>query len=347
MWNLIDGSYPHPLEVVPSTSFISVVITVFNRPYFLPRLLDSLEKHADMPYEVIIHDDGSAAETREALFKLSDRISTLVYSNGWNLGMNAAVNRATAVASSKYVFFIPDDCYFTKPCFRDICNVLSKPYIGLTCPLIDGTYASPELSCSVDGTLFGLSSSAAGPGVCAYRKDVWEEVGGWDMRCTSGQSDNVFFHKIYKAGYWRALLVDKPSLIMNEPLEGFNYESSTAINKGNDCSIPKLFGIEDKWYEHLNHTRREACQWWVDGERTILNRHEYIANSFTGQKIRDTRSNPEHGGLNDLDYWHKYFMDLFGGKHSTDVGKIDWELASRYNMDRWKVEILRDFGLEK
>jgi len=103
--------YPDPATVFPNNLFLSVVVPHFCRIGYLKRALDSLARHADMPFEVIVHDDASSDADREELFGLSDQISITLFNNGHNMGLNEAVNRCVEMASSKYILFICDDCF--------------------------------------------------------------------------------------------------------------------------------------------------------------------------------------------------------------------------------------------
>jgi len=332
-----------PNKVLPNDSFISIVVTTFHRDYYLPRLLSSLESVADMPYEIIVNDDGSNADVQAKILGMSERLSSAVFNFGGNMGLNAAVNRAVSIASSKFILFVPDDVVFVVPCFRNLCAVLSRPYVGLVSPLEDGTSLPLEDRCVKHGVSFGLYSGLAAPGVSAFRKDIWEEVGGWDTRCPSCQSDNVFFHKVYKAGYWRATLGEHAAVTMNEPLENSEYVPTSGLVEGSDCCIPKIVGIQKEISNLISVKRRESCHWWVDGERTIPNREEYRPWSVCGRAPKDTRKNPK-AGLNDLPYWEQYFLDVFSySRHSSSVRGIDWSVAARHGQSKWQDEIKADF----
>lgn len=346
--------YPRPDEVFPKDIFISIVMPTYCRPFYLKKLLDTLEQHADMYYEVIVHDDGSPRELQEEVFKMRDRISILSFNTGMNQGLPAAANHCISRASSKYVLFLNDDCFFVKPCLRDICNVLAKPYVGIISPANDpGPFSSREAA-SANGTRFAVSNFLGGGSCIAFRKEVWAEVGGWDERSTSGQADNVFVYKVLKHGYWKALIEGKDSVkvgnfVYPEPDSGHPdaYKPTQGYSKGNDCSIPKIFKLEENHYRSINHLRREACQYWVDGERTI--------DEGNGRSFYDDRPNPDrplrvedkkdHVGLNDINFWGDHFIRMFNMKNSNDTHDIDWEIAKIFNHDKWRQSISQDFKL--
>jgi glycosyltransferase involved in cell wall biosynthesis len=335
--------YPHPYDVLPKNTYISVVAPTYCRPFYLKKMLDTLAEFADMNYEVIIHDDGSPRELQDQVYAMRDRISILSFNTGMNQGLPAAANHCIERASSDYVLFLNDDCFFVRPCLKDICNVLSKDYVGVISPANDTGPLAPQERSVVNGTPFAVSNFLGGGSCVAFRKSVWKEVGGWDERSTSGQADNVFIYKILRAGYWKALMegpdrIKVGNFVYPEPSSGHAdaYKPTQGYSRGNDCSIPKIFGIPEREYIRLNHIRREACQYWVDGERTI--------DEGNGRSFYDDRPNPV-AGLNDIPYWGNYFLEMYGNKHSNDVTQVNWDVAARHGQSRHREAIQRDFRI--
>ena len=85
---------------------ISLVIPWFSMPVYINRVIKSIHEHADYPFELILHDDGSNKETVFDLMKNRDKISTLILNSGYQLGLASSINRAVALASSKYILFL-------------------------------------------------------------------------------------------------------------------------------------------------------------------------------------------------------------------------------------------------
>lgn len=328
------SDYLHPCQIFPNTQFISICVPTFCRPFYLRKLLDTLKEHADMKYEVIVYDDGSPEEFRDEVYQMAKQEKFLfVVNNYYNTGLCTAANRSIALASSRYILFLNDDCFFVRPCLQDVCNALSKDYIGVVSPCNDlGPIADKDVT-DANGTRVAVSNFLGGGSAMGFRKDVWAEVGGWDERSTSGQSDNVFFHKILRAGYFKGIMEGPDRVKVGNFVYGNEYKATAKYMKF-DCSIPKVFGLTDEQQVYLNHKRREACQVWVDGERTIPDRHLF-----------DDRENKE-AGLNDINYWSCYFQEMFGNvgtSHCADA--IDWDIAARHNQSRWKDYIMKDFRL--
>ncbi len=326
--------YKHPFDVFPNDRFVSIVIPTLSRPFYLERAVKTLHEQADMPFELIVVDDGSDPKTKQVLFGMRDKISTVVSNYGINMGLNEAANRGIALASSRNVIFTTDDCWFVKPCLKDLCNVLSKPYVGFICAANDIGPLANNSVCDVNGTRFAISNYLGGGISQAFRKEVWKEVGGWDLRSTSGQSDNVFLFKILRAGYWKAIMEGRDRVKCANFEEESTYVPTAGLMRGHDCSLPKLFGMDPTEQIILGHHKRESCQYWVDGERTIPNRESF-----------DSRPNPV-AGLNDIEYWFHYFQDIFGNTGTShNVHQIDWNVATIHGQDKWKDEIFKDFGV--
>ena len=337
----LHRSYPAPEDVLPNDKFISIVVPAYCRPFYLKKLLDTLEQTADFMYELIVHDDASPRELQDQIYHMRDRISLTMFNNGKNMGLNVSSNRICAAASSKYILFMNDDCFFEQKCLKDVVNVLSRPYIGWISLADDvGVLRDFEGVVNTNGTRWSLTNLMGGGSTIAFRKDVWKEVEGWYEGNTSGQSDNVFIFKMIRAGYWKGI-IEGPirtrvgNFVYPAPDSGHPdaYKPTFPFTNGNDCSFPKIFGMDDGLWVRLNHAHREACQYWVDGERTIPNRDTY-----------DNRPNPK-AGLNDIPYWGNYFLDIFGHKHSNNIHDIDWEITKRHNQIKWKDIIAEDFKL--
>lgn len=81
--------------------FASICVLSFNRPAFVTEAITSAVREAQMPVEVLVHDDGSDEETVSALLSLKDQglISTLLLNQrGHNEGQGIALNRMFQMA---------------------------------------------------------------------------------------------------------------------------------------------------------------------------------------------------------------------------------------------------------
>lgn len=91
-----------------SSPVISLVVLAWNQRAHTERCVASLRRHTDVPYELIIVDNGSAPDAAEYATDAAD-IAVL---NDENLGFAAGMNRGLEAASGTYVAFINNDTEF-------------------------------------------------------------------------------------------------------------------------------------------------------------------------------------------------------------------------------------------
>lgn len=283
--------------------FISVCIPWFNRSMYLDRVLRSMEEKADMPYELIIHDDGSDNETRQALLDNKHRISTLIFNNGFQIGLAASNNRAISLAASKYIVFMNSDCEFLEPFLRRVKETLDKPYVGFI------SLSKKEICqkhIKTENGRFSLANGIGGGDAVAFRKDTWETIGGYNDNIHCGCSDTPMMYKNYSHGFFRAIIDGQP--VKNIDREETQTRNST-IHGHEHMSLPTLFGIsKDKYNGWVSERERYCRLFW--------------------QKV----GNEVQSDLSDIHYWHQYSSDLI------DQGsqEVDWEIAKRHGQIRWK-----------
>jgi glycosyltransferase involved in cell wall biosynthesis len=77
----------------------------------LKRSLESLKANTNVPYELIVVDDGSRDECWDYLQDLLKKkeISTLITNGGQNLGVGAGINRGFQVASGRFLVKLDAD----------------------------------------------------------------------------------------------------------------------------------------------------------------------------------------------------------------------------------------------
>jgi glycosyltransferase involved in cell wall biosynthesis len=117
---------------------ISVVIATFNRANFLPETLDSILAQSFQDFELIVVDDGSSDNTREAVEHYGSRVH---YLHQPNRGPSAARNLGVAHAKAPWIAFqdsddlsLPDHLESLYRCVQDVpgCGMVfgNGSYIG-------------------------------------------------------------------------------------------------------------------------------------------------------------------------------------------------------------------------
>lgn len=84
----------------------SIVIPTFNRANLLVSCLRSVLQYTDIPYQLIIVNDGSSDETKEVLDSL---VNVTIVENETNLDFLKSANRGAQKARGKYIVFLNND----------------------------------------------------------------------------------------------------------------------------------------------------------------------------------------------------------------------------------------------
>lgn len=92
---------------------ISVILSTYNQPQWLEKVLWGYSCQGDSNFEIVIADDGSADETRTLIDTMRQQTS-LVIKHVWQehqgFGKSRILNKATIEASGDYLIFSDGDC---------------------------------------------------------------------------------------------------------------------------------------------------------------------------------------------------------------------------------------------
>jgi glycosyltransferase involved in cell wall biosynthesis len=90
-------------------AFVSVIITVYNRVQYIYDAIDSVLNQTYQNYEIIVVNDGSTTDVKQALEPYMSRIKYLYQENK---GLAAARNYGIKNSSGNYLAFLDDDDLF-------------------------------------------------------------------------------------------------------------------------------------------------------------------------------------------------------------------------------------------
>ncbi len=293
-----------------SDRFISIVILSYKRFDMTQNLVESIHQHADMPFEIILHDDASDGDVPERLYRdLRKKVSSLVLSGGeLNMGLSASFERGTSLASSDYVLCMNNDTLMLGPGFKDIVRVLQVPYVGAFGPwhVGEGKVGGGTPLVESNGCRFRLGPNVGNGSMMAFRKEVWQEVGGFP-HVFSGASDTAFMRTLLKHGYFNAGHFVKDA----ESFDNVDYHtgcSRTTIGPNKyDISYPCLFKAPNLG-AHSKRSEQSRTDW--------THREEKV-----------------DAGISNNDWWHHYFADAF----IPEENNYDWSKLTFHQ--KWKDKI--------
>jgi len=301
-------------------SYFSICIPHYCRAYYLYEVIESLHKYADMPYELIIHEDGSTDNSLKDIIKLRNEFSTIIINTntGYNMGLAHSINRCVSMATSKYILFLNNDCRLLTSCLKDFKNILDNEFVGFIAPS-DEHLKFPQEYFETNNTKFYIHTGFGSGAALAFRKKVWEEVGGFELY-QSACTDTSFIYKTWRHGYFRGCLVgQRPIENMSQNRHG---SKDTSIVYSTDvCCLPKLFNESLFVYRNMCVDRTKSC--WD----------------------RCKNDQPIPGSTGNIDYWSLYTVNLFKDDEKKISG-MDWELAKKHGQDKWKDVLLNNVRIK-
>ncbi len=190
-------------------SLVSVVIPTYNHGHFVTEAVESALAQTYHPIEVIVVDDGSSDDTREILRCYGDRIRYVFQENK---GLSAARNTGIRVARGEWIALLDSDDIWAAEKLETQLRCLDKhPSAGLVGALnkSDASFGPPPvpLGCVTVRVLDFLTSTPFGPSSALIRRDVLEEVGGFDETLRSVEDRDM----------WLRIAVRYPALRVEWP----------------------------------------------------------------------------------------------------------------------------------
>lgn len=213
---------------------LSVVVTTYNRPDALVKVLNGLGVQTHPPHEVIIADDGSTHETKDAVSALTGGFVFPVQ-HVWqeDKGFRAARIRNRAILSSKgeYIVLMDGDCIPQRHFIQDHLQLAEKGFFyqgkrvlvhkkattGFTCRdantflrlaglAIKGKLANLHHMVRLPLWPAGVSMSMSGAKTCnmgVFRSDLFAVNGFNETFVGWGREDSELVARFYKSGLKR------------------------------------------------------------------------------------------------------------------------------------------------
>jgi len=179
-----------------STSFVSVILPVYNGAQYLNETIDSVLMQAYPTLELIVVNDGSV-DNSEGICKTYQNIR-YVYQE--NQGVPFARNHGVSLAKGEFLSFIDqDDLWMPGKCEAQMMAFQKHPHLGY-CLTRQEFYLTENVErpdwCPEDW----LNRPVAGfsPSTLMIRKTLFEKMGPFDTSLPTG-SDTEFFFQLKDA----------------------------------------------------------------------------------------------------------------------------------------------------
>ena len=209
----------------PAKPLVSIIILVCNQIAYTKKCMESIVKHTDVPFELIVVDnastDGTLQYLKSELTQLMPEDRLRIIKNKENLGFAKGNNQGIAVSRGKYVVLLNNDVVVTPGWLsKMIACAAKRPKTGIVGPK-SNCVSGPQLVEKVSydtNNLNGLETFAAEfaknnsgkitpfnriVGFCMLiKRAVIHKIGGMDGRYGLGNfEDNDFCLRALLAGY--------------------------------------------------------------------------------------------------------------------------------------------------
>jgi glycosyltransferase involved in cell wall biosynthesis/GT2 family glycosyltransferase len=188
------GSRPMKLRKPEPQPTLSVVVLAWDQLVHTQRCVETLRRHTDVPYELILVDNGSAAMARHYAASAAD-VSVL---NGQNLGFAGGMNSGLRAARGKYIAFCNNDTQFPTDWASRLIEThrhLARP--GITAPAVTEAKNLRSLRSSPSDEVEVLDPFEQPVSAVVYlmERSTIQDLGGWgeEFPIASGEDLDLCF----------------------------------------------------------------------------------------------------------------------------------------------------------
>lgn len=182
----------------------SVCMTVLNEEGSIALLLDSLLSQTQKPEEIIIVDAGSKDKTVEIIRhyqKKDKRITLLVEPGSVAHGRNVSID----LAKNEIISSTDAGCTAKRDWLEKITEPFKHENVGMVAgfyKMVTRTPLQKAMSVyhGVPPERFDRVSFMPSARSVAFRKSIWQEVGGYNEKLQKAGEDTLFFYKVAKTG---------------------------------------------------------------------------------------------------------------------------------------------------
>lgn len=180
---------------------VSIIIPCYNDAKYIEQAVNSALNQTYKNIEVIVVDDGSNTETKDVLKKLEHKITKLITQE--NKGQSTARNVGIKEAKGNYILVLDSDDFFEPTfCEKAIPVFLENKAVKLvTCEAnLLHTNGSIEIYKPKGGTISNFMYYNDALGTSLFKKEDWQNCGGYDESMRKGFEDWEFFIRLLKNG---------------------------------------------------------------------------------------------------------------------------------------------------
>lgn len=230
---------------------VSACITVLNEEKSIGRLLDSFLKQTLKPNEIVIVDGGSKDKTVDIIKhyqKKDKRIKFVKQKGSIAKGRNVSIE----LAKNKIIALTDAGCVPRKDWLEKTTEPFKYKNVGLVAGFYHMHAKNPlqeamNVFHGVSPSQYDSETFLPAARSVAFRKSLWEQIGGFSQKLDKAGEDTLFFYEAVKTGT-RIVRVEKAIV---------------------DWEETKLFTLQDSLKKFFDYSKGDAQAgiWWHPGKQ--------------------------------------------------------------------------------
>ena len=190
---------------------VSIIVPCYNQAQYLDESLHSIFNQTYANWECLIVNDGSPDTTEEVARKWEAKDLRFRYVYKENGGVSSARNLGIKMAKAEFILTLDaDDTYEATFLEKAMTVLVDNPQIGIVSSW--GRYFNNEKQLQVyqlsGKTVIDFLFTNAAVGTSLFRKECWEQVGGYDENPENGLEDWEFYLRVCALG-WNVHIIEE------------------------------------------------------------------------------------------------------------------------------------------
>jgi GT2 family glycosyltransferase len=250
---------------------LSVVVLAWDNLEYTQAFVESVRRNTDVPYELVIVDNGSAPEAAD----YAEAAADVAVLNERNRGFSPGMNQGLAASKGAYVAFCNNDTVMP-PAWASMLLATARDHrgAGIVVPAITGGVNNPATIREVPGTAVeALAPFSAPPPAVVFLMptEVVRGVGGWgeEYLVASGEDVDIAF-KVWVNDldivFDERVLVEHVGKVSSSKLE--DWEARWAENRRvflekwtGDGEVPRLDSCDEATFARNRATAGSVAGW--------------------------------------------------------------------------------------
>jgi glycosyltransferase involved in cell wall biosynthesis len=191
---------------------VSIIVPCYNQAQYLDEALQSIFFQTYTNWECLVVNDGSPDNTEDVARKWETKDPRFAYVNKENGGVSSARNLGIEKAKAEYILTLDaDDKYEATFLEKALTVLVNNPEIGIVSSWGRFFKAGQQLhvfqSAAKSVTDF-LFHNGVNNGSSLFRKQCWEQAGGYDENPENGYEDWEFYLRVCALG-WKVHIIEE------------------------------------------------------------------------------------------------------------------------------------------